>query len=49
MNSSIPVDAMANDPTARAVADGLGLDQQAVESVVGKVQSIRVSAIKPLK
>jgi len=41
------VGALANDPTANAVASELGLDPQAAEEVLGKVQSIRVAAKKP--
>jgi arsenite methyltransferase len=45
--SSFPIEALANDPTAQAVAKELGLDREAAEHIVTTVQSIRVSGTRP--
>ena len=43
-----PIDLMANDPTAQAIAGDLNFSQQELQGMADSVLSIKVSAIKPV-
>jgi SAM-dependent methyltransferase len=45
--SAFPVDCMANDPTARAVAAKLDLPEEELTSALKAVRSAKVKAVKP--
>ena len=42
-----PIDFMANDPTAQAIAKDLNVSQQELQDMADSVLSIKVSAVKP--
>jgi ubiquinone/menaquinone biosynthesis C-methylase UbiE len=45
--TAFPIDCMANDPTAVAIAKNAGMSLDQVKDTVGSVLSIKVSGIKP--
>ena len=45
--TSFPIDCMANDPTAKAIIDNLGIPVEEVEDLAKSVISIKVHGVKP--
>jgi 3,4-dihydroxy-2-butanone 4-phosphate synthase len=45
--SSFPIESMANDPTAKAIAKNMNLTAKTVNELVSSVLSVKVSGIKP--
>ncbi|MBU1487033.1 arsenite methyltransferase [bacterium] len=45
--ASFPIECMANDPTARAIAENLKLPAEEVREIVNSVVSIKVHGVKP--
>ncbi len=43
----LPVEFMANDPTAKALIDKLNLSSERVKEIANSVTSVKVYAIKP--
>jgi SAM-dependent methyltransferase len=47
--TSFPVDCLENDPTAKAIVEGLNISSEEVKGLASSVRSIEVHGIKPVK